>query len=170
MNRACTTPQTPGISREAAPQMAMMQVEVPTTFTTSPAPHARADGVPMRVEGARPESGCRREAQACSAQSGVRWPAIWSDVAYVPSSFSRTPARSGSTATRKSSGGKPPEFVPHPFVAHGADGALDLRRIAEPVNTAAAISQCSSAVAKRERFAGLWRSQCSSFEKPHSEE
>ena len=46
-----TTPQTPGIRLGFSP-MAMMQVEVPTTLTTSPMRHAGADGVPMRVEGA----------------------------------------------------------------------------------------------------------------------
>ena len=39
-----------------------------------------------------------------------------------------------------------------------------------PHSTAATMSQCSSAVTSLPRLSGLWRSQCSSFEKPHSEE
>ena len=39
-----------------------------------------------------------------------------------------------------------------------------------PHRTAATMSQCSNAVAIASRFAGLCRSQCSSFAKPHSDE
>ena len=50
-----------------------------------------------------------------SAQCGESVPAIWSEVAYSPSSFSRTPASSGSTLTRNSpAAGRPePRFHSH---------------------------------------------------------
>ena len=39
-----------------------------------------------------------------------------------------------------------------------------------PQSVAATMSQCSSAVTNFGRSSGLWRSQCSSFDQPHSEE
>ena len=68
-------------------------------------------------------------------------------------------------------GGQPAQRgVPHPFVTHGADAARHRSGSLMPHSTAATISQCSNAVAIWSRLPGLLRSQCSSFEKPHSDE
>ena len=61
-----------------------------------------------------------------------------------------------------------PLGVPHPLVAHGADGAAARAGSVMPQSVAATMSQCSRAVTKRSRLPGLWRSQCSSLAKPHS--
>ncbi len=94
-----------------------------------------------------------------------------SEVWYRPPIFARTPASSGSTAARNSSGGSPPSPA---FHIHLWPMAQTLRGTSSgspiPHSTAATMSQCSSAVAKRARFSGLCRSQCSSLAQPHSEE
>ena len=106
-----------------------------------------------------------------SAHSGDNFPASWSEVAYSPCSFSRTPANRGSTFTRKSSGGNPPSLA---FHSHLWPMAQMLRFTFAgslmPHRVAATMSQCSIADANSPRFSGLCRSQCSNFEKPHSEE
>jgi hypothetical protein len=53
-------------------------------------------------------------------------------------------------------------------IAHTLRGTRDAS--AMPHRTAATMSQCSSAVTNSSRLSGLWRSQCSNFEKPHSDE
>src|SRR6266852_2865999 len=106
-----------------------------------------------------------------SAQQGESFPAIWSEVRYSPSNFSRTPASKGSTLVKNSSGGKPPSFA---FQSHLCPMAQMLRLTCftsvTPHSVAATMSQCSNAETNAERLAGLWRSQCSSLENPHSEE
>src|SRR5437016_8641889 len=106
-----------------------------------------------------------------SAQQGESLPAIWSELRYSPSNFSRTPVSSGSTLIKNSSGGKPPSFA---FHSHLCPMAQMLRftcfASVMPHNVAATMSQCSNAETNSERLAGLWRSQCSSLENPHSEE
>ena len=132
---------------------------------------ARADGVPMRVEGAGRDrdAGTQSEALGPGGARASRPARLL--VAYTPPILARTPASSGSTATRKSSGGRPPSCS---FHIHLCPMAQMLRGTAAgslmPHRTAAAMSQCSSAVAMRSRLAGLWRSQCSSLAQPHSEE
>ncbi len=153
-----TTPQTPG-TRLTEGVMPMMQVEVPMTLTTSsqrqPAPIASqcASKAPTGM-------GIPARKPSFSAHCGERFPAIWSEVAYVPASFSRTPVRSGSTLTRKSSGGRPPREA---FQSHLWPMAQMLRLTARgsvmPQSVAATMSQCSNAEAKASRFAGLCRSQ-----------
>ena len=73
------------------------------------------------------------------------------------------------TRSRNSSGGSPPRAR---FHIHLWPMAQTLRETCAgsvmPQRTAATISQCSSAVAKRARLSGLWRSQWSSLAKPHS--
>ena len=114
---------------------------------------------------------CRRAVRAFRPSRAERWPAIWSEVAYSPCSFSRTPASKRIDFDEKFLGRQAAELgVPHPFVAHRADAAFTLRGSVMPQSVAAAMSQCSKAVTNCARFSGLCRSQCSSFEKPHSEE
>src|SRR5580700_10161414 len=165
----CTTPQTPG-TKLTDGVMPMMHVEVPTTFTISsvrqPAPMASqcASNAPtgIGIPGFNP---------SFSAHNGDSLPAILSEVAYSPCSFSLTPANNGSTFTRNSSDGRPPSSG---FHSHLCPIAQMLRLAfcgsVIPQRVAAAISQCSNAEANSARFAGLWRNQCNSFEKPHSEE
>src|ERR1039458_9504774 len=165
----CTTPHTPG-TRFTAGAIPIMQVEVPTTLTTSsvrqPAPIASqcASNAPtgMGMPGLSPSS---------AAQCAESRPAIWSEVAYSPPSFSRTPDNNGSTLTRNSSGGRPPSFG---FQSHLWPMAHTLRftRLGSvmPQSVAAIMSQCSKAETNSERFSGLCRNQCRSFEKPHSDE
>ena len=43
----------------------MMQVEVPTTLTTSPSRHAGAEGVPVGVEGADGNGDAGAQAEFC---------------------------------------------------------------------------------------------------------
>src|SRR6266702_334828 len=64
-----------------------------------------------------------------SAQQGESVPAIWSEVAYSPSNFSRTPVSSGSTFVRNSSGGKPPSLAFQSHLCPIAHTALHLFRI-----------------------------------------
>ena len=103
---------------------------------------------------------------ATSARPWHRW---WRSVLR---SFARYPSAADRLRPGNSSGGKPPHLrIPHPLVAHGAYAARDHCRIVQiPQSTAAAMSQCSSAAAIRSRLSGLFRSQCSSLEKPHSDE
>ena len=165
----CTTPQTPGTSFTDG-VMPIMQVDVPTTLTISslrqPAPMASqcASKAPTGM-------GMPAFKPSCSAHSADRCPARWSEVAYSPCSFSRTPVSSGSTVTRKSSGGSPPSEA---FHIHLWPMAQTLRfpffASVMPHSVAATMSQCSKAETNSPRFPGLCRSQCSSFEKPHSEE
>ena len=90
----------------------MMQVDVPTTFTTSPSrifePIASqcASNAPTGI-------GIPARSPSFSAHSAERCPASLSLVRYSPPIFARTPASSGSTATRNSSGGSPPHFGFH---------------------------------------------------------
>ena len=148
----------------------MMQVEVPMTFTMSsvrqPAPTASqcASKAPtgIGIPGFNP---------SFSAQNGESVPAICSEVAYSPCNFSRTPLSSGSTFARNSSGGRPPSFA---FHSHLCPIAQMLRFTflgsVMPQRVAATMSQCSKAETNWPRFSGLCRSQCSSFENPHSDE
>ena len=54
----------------------MMQVEVPTTLTTSPMRHAGADGVPVRVEGADRNGDAGAQAELSRPSPRERCPAI----------------------------------------------------------------------------------------------
>jgi hypothetical protein len=75
------------------------------------------------------------------------------------------------TEERKASEGNPPHFA---FHIHLELMAQMLRETSlgevTPHRLATIMSQFSSAVTKEARFSGLCRSQCRSFEKPHSEE
>ena len=72
---------------------------------------------------------------------------------------------------RNSSGGRPPRAR---FHIHLWPMAQTLRFTffgsVMPQSVAATMSQCSKAEANCPRLSGLWRSQCSSLENPHSEE
>src|ERR1700691_2120829 len=147
-----------------------MHVEVPTTFTTSPSrmlhPSASqcASNAPTGI-------GIPARNPSFSAHSGDRCPEILSLVRYSPPILAGIPANTGSTATKNSSGGKPPHLGFHIHLWPMAQ-TLRLRSLtaAIPLSVAATMSQCSSAVLNNDRFSGLWRSQWSSLEKPHSEE
>ena len=135
-------------------------------------PHAGADGVPVRVERAHRESGMPgAQPELLRPLGGEVAGDLVRGLRSGPPSLPRTPASSGSTAARNSSGGRPPSAA---FHIHLWPMAQTLRGTSAgsvmPHSTAATMSQCSSAVAKRARFSGLWRSQCSSLAKPHSEE
>src|SRR5205085_3281696 len=108
---------------------------------------------------------------SCSAQCCESVPAIWSEVEYSPSSFSRMPESRGSTSARNCSGGKPPHLR---LQSHLWPMAQILRFTSlgsvMPQRVAATMSQCSRAETSSERLEGLWRSQWRSFENPHSEE
>src|SRR5882672_8533109 len=165
----CTTPQTPG-TRLTDGVIPIMQVEVPTTFTMSsvpqPAPIASqcASNAPTGI-------GMPAFNPSCSAHRPDSVPAIWSDVAYSPFNFSRTPTSNGSTEIRNLSGGNPPSCRFHNHLCPMAQ-TLRLTCFGSviPHKVAATISQCSNAEANAPLFPGLWRSQCSSFENPHSDE
>jgi len=164
-----TTPQTPG-TRRTEGVIPIMQVEVPTTLTMSslrqPAPIASqcASKAPTGM-------GMPAFKPSCFAQSADKWPARRSEVAYSPSSFSRTPASNGSTFVRNFSGGRPPSEAFHIHLCPAAQ-TLRLTFFASemPHSVAATMSQCSNAETHSPRLPGLCRSQWSSFEKPHSEE
>ena len=147
----------------------MMQVEVPTTLTTSPARAACADGVPVRVKCADGDGNAGSQAEALGP-GGASQPAILSEVAYSPSILARTPASSGSMPARNSSGGRPPSAA---FQSHLWPMAQTLRLTRSgfwmPQSVAAIMSQCSKALAKSLRFSGLCRSQWRSLAQPHSE-
>src|SRR5205809_1146793 len=148
----------------------MMQVDVPITFTMSsvrqPAPIASqcASNAPTGI-------GTPAFNPSLSAHLGASVPANWSEVAYSPFSFSRTPANNGSTLVRNESGGKPPNWK---FQSHLCPAAQTLRFTfpgsVMPHSVAATMSQCSKAETSSARLEGLCRSQCKSFEKPHSDE
>ncbi len=150
--------------------IAMMQVEVPTTFTTSPV-RAPAPTASQCASNAPTGIGIPARSPSFCAHSGASCPASLSLVAYCPCNFARTPLSSGSTCTKKSSAGRPPSesfhihLWPIAQIERGASAGSSI-----PQRTAAIMSQCSNALAKRGRFSGLWRSQCSSLENPHSEE
>src|SRR5262249_26767435 len=106
-----------------------------------------------------------------SAQTRSRCPASLSLVSYLPFSLSRTPLSNGSTDARNSSGGSPPKELFHIHlcpIAQTERGTVEASVC--PQSTAATMSQCSNALTNCERFSGLWRSQCKSFENPHSDE
>src|ERR1039458_2472518 len=75
------------------------------------------------------------------------------------------------TFIRKLSGGRPPSCR---FHSHLCPMAQTLRFTflgsVMPQSVAATMSQCSNAETNSVRAAGLWRSQCRSLEKPHSDE
>ncbi len=72
---------------------------------------------------------------------------------------------------RSSSLGKPPSCLFHNHLCPIAQMLrLTFFGSVMPQSVAATMSQCSKADSNAERCAGLWRSQCSSFENPHSEE
>src|ERR1700759_625759 len=106
-----TTPQTPGTSSVFL-AIAMMQVEVPTTLTTSPsrqpAPIASqcASNAPtgIGIPGFNPIS---------PAHFSESVPATESDVRYSPPIFSRIPSNRGSTLERNDCEGSPPHFGFH---------------------------------------------------------
>src|SRR5580704_3427531 len=164
-----TTPHTPGISCVES-LIAMMHVEVPTTFTTSPV-RAPAPIASQCASNAPTGIGIPAFSPSFSAHSAVSVPAIVSLAAYRPFNLSRTPPSSGSTLVKNFSDGNPPsaEFHIHLCpIAQIDRGAFAGSVI--PQSTAATMSQCSSAVANFSRLSGLLRSQCSSLEKPHSDE
>ena len=146
----------------------MMQVDVPTTLTTSlslqPAPIASqcASNAPTGIgmPALRPIS---------AAHFSESVPATESEARYSPPIFSRIPSSSGSTLDRNACGGSPPHFGFHIHLSFIAQILrFTFAGSVTPVNVAATMSQCSSAVANRSRFSGLCRSQCSSLAKPHS--
>ena len=74
-----TTPQTPGMRVGWSP-MAMMQVEVPTTLTTSPI-RTPAPMASQWASKAPTGMGMPGRSPSLAAHSGERCPAIWSLVA-----------------------------------------------------------------------------------------
>ena len=78
MHAPGTTPQTPGISSVSL-AMAMMQVEVPTTLTTSPS-RQPAPSASQCASNAPTGMGMPARRPSSSAQSGDRCPARWSEV------------------------------------------------------------------------------------------
>lgn len=93
----CTTPHTPG-TRFVEAVIPMMQVEVPTTFTTSSVRHPAT--IASQCASKAPTGiGMSAVSPRRSAHCGDSLPAITSDVAYSPSSFSRIPASSGSSSS-----------------------------------------------------------------------
>src|ERR1700739_4914419 len=173
VNAGCTlpgtTPQTPG-TRVDSFCIAMRQVEVPTTLTTSPSlqPAPIASQCASNAPTGKSVPGRKL---IFFAHSGERCPASLSEVRYSPPSFSRTPSNNGSTFDKNSCGGRPPQ---RGFQSHLWPMAHTLRFTVcgsfTPQSVAAAISQFSRAVANLPRCSGLCRSQCSSFANPHSEE
>src|SRR5207302_2230164 len=139
-----TTPQTPGTSPLSF-AIAMMQVDVPTTLTTSPslqpAPIASqcASNAPTGIgmPALRPIS---------AAHFSESVPATESEARYSPPIFSRIPSSSGSTLDRNACGGSPPHFGFHihlSFIAQILRFAFAAS--VTPVNVAATMSQCWSA-------------------------
>ncbi len=119
-------------SDPACSPIAMMQVEVPTTFTTSPSAHARADGVPVRIERADRNRNARRAVPASppTPATGVRRSGRRSRSGR-PACRERRPAAGRRWPGTPPAGSPPNAGVPHPFVAHGADAARHLRGIGD---------------------------------------
>ena len=105
--------------------MAMMQVEVPTTFTTSPS-RQPAPIASQCASNAPTGMGIPARRPSFSAHSGAQMPGEMVRSADTrPPSLSRMPSNSGSSFDRNVLRRQPaPLRVPHPLVAHGADAAL----------------------------------------------
>ena len=133
----------------------MMQVEVPTTLTTSPS-LAPAPMASQCASNAPTGIGIPGRSPSFSAQRGDNVPAILSEVAYSPSNFARTRASKGSTFTRKLSGGRPPSAGFHIHLCPIAH-TLRFTRAGSvmPQSVAATMSQCSNALANCSRLPGL---------------
>ena len=136
--------------------MAMMQVEVPTTLTTSPS----RQPAPMASQWAsNAPTGMGMPARRPSLVGplcGERWPARWSEVRYSPPSFSRMPSKSGSSLERKDCGGRPPHLGFHIHLWPMAQTLrLTLAGSVTPHSVAATMSQCSKAEAKLVAFVGI---------------
>ena len=82
---------------------------MPTTLTTSPSAHARADRVPMRIERADRNRNAGAQARACPPilRESVPGDLIGSRDS-ARRAFRERRSSSGSTPSRKSSGGNPP--------------------------------------------------------------
>ena len=158
----------------AASPIAMMQVEVPTTLTTSPESDTRADGVPVRVERADGNRDAGAQAEASRPTAGVRWPAIWSEVEVASAAVCRAmPVSSGSTDGREipRAGSRP---APRSTSICGPWRRCCAARLGGIVDAAEHgghhVAMFEARWRMRSRLSGLWRSQCSSLAKPHSEE
>ena len=165
----CTTPQTPG-TRFTEGVIPMMHVEVPTTFTISsvrqPAPIASqcASKAPTGI-------GMPAFRPSFSAQSGGKRSGNLVGRRHFAFQFFPHSRQQRIHFAQERSDGRPPRAG---FHSHLWPMAQTLRFTflgsVMPHSVAATMSQCSNAETNSERFAGLCRSQCSSFEKPHSEE
>ena len=147
----------------------MMHVEVPTTFTTSPVPPP-APIASQCASNAPTGIGIPAFNPSFSAHSAVSVPAIVARCV-SPVQFFAHIRQERIDVVRNFSDGNPPsaEFHIHLCpIAQIDRGAFAGSVI--PHSTAATMSQCSSALANFSRLSGLFRSQCSSFEKPHSDE
>ena len=132
-----------------------MQVDVPTTLTTSPS-FAPAPIASQWASNAPTGIGIPARSPSFCAHSEDKVPAILSEVAYSPCNFVRTPLSRGSTFARKLSGGRPPSAG---FHIHLCPIAQTLRFACAgfliPQSVAATMSQCSNALANFSRFSGL---------------
>ena len=141
----------------------MMQVEVPTTLTTSP----RRTPAPMASQcasNAPTGIGMPARSPSFSAHSGERWPAIWSEVCVAAGQFLAHAGEQRIDGGQKSSGGKPPRRgVPHPLVAHGADAARNVGGIVDAAERRRHHVAMLQRGGEAARLSGLWRSQWSSF-------
>ena len=110
----------------------MMQVDVPTTFTTSPS--RMPDPTASQCASNAPTGiGMPARNPSFSAHSALKCPASLSDVAYRPPIFSRTPASTGSTCVKKLFRRQPAQrLVKHPLVPHRANATRRRRRIFHP--------------------------------------
>ena len=134
----------------------MMQVEVPTTLTTSP----RRTPAPMASQWAsKAPTGIGMPARRPSfaAHSGERWPAMLVRGCVAPADLGADAGEQRIDAGEELFGRQAAQRgVPHPLVAHGADAARDAAAgSVMPQRVAATMSQCSRAVAKRGALFGV---------------
>ena len=125
-----TTPHTPGTSC-ASSLMAIMQVDVPTTLTTSPS-RTPAPMASQCASKAPTGMGMPARSPSLPAHSGVRLPGDLVGSLIAPAEFlrARRPAadRRGQELLRRQPAQR---GVPHPLVAHGADAAWNRRRVCD---------------------------------------